>query len=521
MDIRITPASSRASDGITAREESRPALVLSGISKRYPGVQALRSVSLTLYPGTIHALAGENGSGKSTLSKIAYGATRPDAGSIEVDGVHVTFHSPRQAMEHGIVAISQELTLAPTLTVAENVLLGRMPRTRWGQIDWRATRREASAALDELGVHVDVRDRVSQLTVELQQEVEIARAIAAEPRVLVLDEATSSLSEAATLRLLAKLEHLRRRGVAVLFISHRLAELYQCADTVTILRDGRLVGEYPLPTTPQGELVRRMVGRPISDLYGKRALLKGEPLLRVKGLSAVEGGLRNVGFDARRGEIVGVAGLVGSGKSELALALGGAVLHRGAVEVNGRAVRLSSPGRALRAGIALVPDDRKHQALLPTRSVQHNMSVAWHRGLSQGGVMPMRAERRLAETTRDRFAVRTRSLDALIRELSGGNQQKVVLGRWFAMDLEVLILSEPTRGVDVGAKSEIYGFIQDLAESGKAVVMVSSELPELLGIADRILVMYRGRIAAEFDAATATEEQVAHVAVTGTVAVAA
>ena len=492
-----------------------PVVRMTRISKQYPGVRALDGVSLTLFPGEIHAVAGENGSGKSTLAKILYGAVRQDEGRIEVDGAEVNWGSPRQALDEGIVAISQELTLAPSLSVAENVLMGRLPRTQLRTVDWGAAHRAARAALDQLDVRVDTRARVGDLSIELQQEVEIARALSAEPRVLVLDEATSSLSEAATSKLLAKLLELRQRGVAVLFISHRLRELYDCADKATVLRDGQLVGELPLPATSSGELVRRMVGRPISDLYHRRFIDRGDVLLAVNGLAAPEHDLFSATFEVRAGEIVGIAGLVGSGKAELGLALGGAIPAEGEVLVAGRRVRVDTPRRAQAAGIAFVPDDRKRQALLPTRTVQHNMSISWIDHLGVAGVVKVRAERRMARAAAQRFAVRTPSLDSIVTQLSGGNQQKVVLSRWFTGEHRVIVLSEPTRGIDVGAKSELYGFIQELAEQGRAIVMISSELPELLGVADRILVMFRGRIRGEFDARRATEEEVAHVALTG------
>jgi ABC-type sugar transport system ATPase subunit len=492
-----------------------PLVRMTDISKRYPGVTALDRVALVLYPGEIHALAGENGSGKSTLAKILYGAARPDSGEIHIDGACVAFASPRQAQHHGIVAISQELTLAPSLTVAENVLLGRLPRTRFGPIDWRAARRRAREALDQLEVDVDPRDRVGDLSLELQQEVEIARAISAEFRVLVLDEATSSLSEAATTRLLAKLEHLRHEGAAIVFISHRMREIYQCADKATVLRDGALVGQFPLPLTTESELVRRMVGRPISDLYHRRSISLGGKLLSVRALAAPQQDLFDATFDVRQGEIVGVAGLVGSGKAELGLALAGAIPSSGTVTIDGNVVRLDPPWRAQAAGLAFTPEDRKREGLLPTRTVTHNMSIAWLPELARAGMLNSRLERRMARTATERFAVRASSLDARITELSGGNQQKVVLSRWFALDHRVLILSEPTRGIDVGAKSEVYSFIQAMAEEGRAIVMISSELPELLGVANRVLVMFRGRILADFDALSATEEQVAHVALTG------
>jgi ABC-type sugar transport system ATPase subunit len=498
-----------------AAMEHAPLIRMTRISKQYPGVRALDGVSLVLLPGEIHALAGENGSGKSTLAKILYGAVRADAGSVEVDGAEAVWTSPRQALDQGIVGISQELTLAPTLTVTENVLMGRLPRWRSRMIDWRVAHRAAREALDQLEVRVDTRARVGDLSIELQQEVEIARALSAEPRVLILDEATSSLSEAATTRLLTKLEQLRDQDVAILFISHRMRELYQCADKVTVLRDGELVGEFPLPATSAGELVRRMVGRPITDLYHRRSVKRGDVLLSVENLSAPAHALWQATFEVRGGEILGIAGLVGSGKAELGLALGGAIPAQGQIAVEGRRVRIDSPRRAQAAGIAFVPDDRKRQAMLPTRTVQHNMSIAWIDRLAVGGVIRVRSERRMARAASERFAVRTRSLDAPVTQLSGGNQQKVVLSRWFTVDHRVIVLSEPTRGIDVGAKSEIYGFIQDMAEQGRAIVMISSELPELLGVADRILVMFRGRIRGEFDARTATEEQVAHVALTG------
>jgi ABC-type sugar transport system ATPase subunit len=491
--------------------DATPIVRMRGIRKEFPGVLALDGVDLELTAGEIHALAGENGSGKSTLVKILYGALTPDAGTVEIDGEPVAFTNPRQAIQSGIVAISQELTLAPTLSVTENVLMGRLPR-RLGAVDWGAAHRAARAALEDLGVHIDPHRRLGELSIELQQEVEVARAASANSRVLVLDEATSSLSEAATERLLERLEQLRARGVAIVFISHRLRELYQCASRATVLRDGKLVATVALPQTTEQRLVGLMVGREITDLYGKRSIERGATALTVSRLSTADGAVENASFEVHEGEIVGVAGLIGCGKTELGLALVGAVPSSGDVRVLGKRVRLRSPRDSIRNGIGFVPEDRKRSAILPTRSVVNNLSVAWHRKLTRLGLVNLREERRLAQQTVQRFSVRTASLGTRIVNLSGGNQQKVVLGRWFALAPRVIVLAEPTRGIDVGAKSEVYGFIQDMAAEGAAILMISSELPELLGLADRILVMFRGQIAGEFDAGDADEEKVSHLA---------
>jgi ABC-type sugar transport system ATPase subunit len=490
-------------------------LRLSGIAKRFPGVLALDGVDLTLHAGVVHALTGGNGSGKSTLARIACGALAPDAGRIEVDGVARRFGSTQEALALGIVSITQELTLAPTLSVAENIFIGRLPRGRMRTIDWRKLRAEAREILDRLDVGVDERRAVGELSVELQQEVEIARAVSSPSRLLILDEATSSLSEVATKRLLEVVEHLRSRGVAVLMISHRVHELYDAASTASVLRDGRLVADVPLRSTAERELVRLMVGRDLGDYYRKRRIEPGEVVLEVEGLRSHDGKLGPTTLSVRRGEIVGVAGLVGSGKAELGLALGGAIPSEGSVRVRGQVADLSHPRSALAGGIGLVPDDRKRAALLPTRSVAENFSVAWTSELTRAGLLDARAERRRVRAAIERYNVITTSAQSRITALSGGNQQKVVLGRVFDRDLAVLVLSEPTRGIDVATKSEVYRVMQERAETGAAIILISSEIPELLGIADRILVFFRGRIRGEFVAAGLAAEQVAHVAVSG------
>jgi ribose transport system ATP-binding protein len=494
---------------------TRPLLRLIGITKRFPGVVALDDVDLALHAGVVHALTGENGSGKSTLARVASGALAPDGGRIEVDGVERALASPKAALDLGIVTITQELTLAATLSVAENIFIGRLPRGRMRRIDWTKLRAAAREVLDRLDVHVDVRRAVGELSVELQQEVEIARAVSSPSRLLILDEATSSLSEVATKRLLEVVEHLRSRGAAVLMISHRLNELYGAAGRATVLRDGRVVADVPLPSTPERELVRLMVGRELGDYYRKRTIVPREMVLEVDGLRSRDGRLRPATLSVRGGEIIGVAGLVGSGKAELGLALGGAIPSEGSVRVLGRPADLSHPRAALASGIGFVPDDRKRAALLPTRSVAENFSVAWIGELTRAGVVDARLERRRVSAAIERYNVMTASPQSRITALSGGNQQKVVLGRVFDRDVHVLVLSEPTRGIDVGTKSEIYRLMQEHAEQGAAIIVISSEVPELLGIADRILVFFRGEIRGEFTVPGVEEEQVARVAVSG------
>jgi ABC-type sugar transport system ATPase subunit len=490
-------------------------LRLTGITKRFPGVIALDDVDLALHAGVVHALTGENGSGKSTLARIASGALAPDAGRIEVDGVERALASPRAALDLGIVTITQELTLAPTLSVAENIFVGRLPRGRLRRIDWTKLRADAREVLDRLGVHVDERRVVGDLSVEHQQEVEIARAVSSPARLLILDEATSSLSEDATKRLLEVVGQLRSRGAAVLMISHRLHELYGVASTATVLRDGRVVADVPLPSTPESELVRWMIGRELRDYYRKRTVATRETVLEVEELRSRDGRLRPTTLSVRRGEIVGVAGLVGSGKAELGLALGGAIASEGTARVGGRPADLSQPRSALASGIGFVPDDRQRAALLPTRSVVENFSVAWIGELTRAGVVDARSERRRVRAAIERYNVMTASPQSRITALSGGNQQKVVLGRVFDRDVQVLVLAEPTRGIDVGAKSEIYRLMQEHAELGTAILVISSDLPELLGIADRILVFFRGEIRGEFAAPELDEEQVARLVVSG------
>ena len=486
-----------------------------GISKSFPGVKALDTVDLTLRAGEVHALTGENGSGKSTLSKVIAGMHRPDTGTLWIDGERCELTSPADAIARGIVMISQELTLAPTLTVAENIFLGRLPRSAWGKIDWARLNRDAIAVLDRLGVHVDPRMLVSDLSIELQQEVEIARALSTDARLLILDEATSSLSEAATQRLLELVVQERQKGMAVLMITHRMPEIYAVSSVATVLRDGQLISTVPIPETSEEQLVKLMVGRELGDYYSKQEIAKGEVVLEINGLEAEDGGFAPTDLILRRGEILGLAGLAGSGKSEFAQALGGAIAARGRVAVAGKPIALGDPRATIRAGIGYVPDDRKGAAILPVRDISENFALAWMDRLTRNGLISLRRQKaEVALAIRD-YNVVTASAETLISTLSGGNQQKIVLGRIFRRRPDILVLNEPTRGVDVGAKTEIYKMLQQAAKEGAGIIVISSELPEILGTSDRIAVFFEGKIVAEFDGATADEEAIAHAAVAG------
>jgi len=493
-----------------------PIVRMCGIIKRFPGVVALNKIDFNLYPGEVHSIVGENGSGKSTLCKCLYGMCRPDEGLIEIDGVACDIRTPNHALQLGITAITQELTLAPTLSVTENILMGRLPVGRFG-IDWQRAHLLAREALEQIGAEIDEYQRIGDLSIELQQEVEIARAVSGKSRVLILDEATSSLSEAATDRLMAKIKQLRLKGIAIVFISHRLKETFTCSQRATVLRDGEFVDVVDMNQITESELVSKMVGRTLEDLYNKRQIKISEPLLKVRDLSTADNKVRNINFDLHRGEILGISALAGSGKIQLGKALFGAIPATGEITLAGKSVKMSTPRNGMRSRIGFVPDDRKNCALMMTRNIFQNLSLPWmHRpGFNRFGLVRTNSEKNLARDCIQRFAVRAPSIKSLVVNLSGGNQQKIVLARCFSMNPHLVILAEPTRGIDVGAKSEIYTFIQDLAEQGAGILFISSELPELLGLTDRILVMHQGEICSEFDPGTASEEEITHAACTG------
>jgi rhamnose transport system ATP-binding protein len=488
----------------------QPILRLDSVSKTFPGVRALDSVQFDVRPGEVHALLGENGAGKSTLIKIMSGVHEPDGGTVELDGKPVRLDRPQDAQKAGIATIYQELLLFPELTVAENIFAGHAPRQRWGGIDWSLMRARAREILASLDIHdLDVDRTVGALSVGNRQRVEIAKALSQNARVLIMDEPTAALTEADVERLFAIVRLLKARGVGIVYISHRLVEVFELADRVTVLRDGRHVGTREVAETREDELITMMVGRALDALFPKTAAEIGPPVLEVRGLSG-RPQLREIDLTLHRGEIVGLAGLVGAGRSELAQALFGITPPDvGEILLDGRSVRIAGPRDAIRLGIAYVPEDRGQQGLVRPMRIRENASLAVLRRLAKGGFIDFPAEAELARSIIRQFGVRASGIEQAVGKLSGGNQQKVVLGKWLATKPRVLIMDEPTRGIDVGAKAEIHRLMSELAGQGLAILMISSELPEVLGMSDRVLVMRQGRLVAEFPRARASQEAIA------------
>jgi ribose transport system ATP-binding protein len=484
-----------------------------GISKAFPGVIALDEVDLTLEAGDVHMLLGENGAGKSTLMKILSGAYRKDAGDIRLNGRAVEIGSPRDARALGISAIYQELNLVPHLSVAENIFLGALPTRGWrpgfpGLVDWRALRDRTLQLLLDLGMTLDPRAPVGRLGLAQRQLVEIAKALASPgTTILVMDEPSSALTSREVSQLFALIERLASRGVSIVYITHRLDEVFRIGRRITVLRDGRHVTTRPIDQVTVPELVRLMANRDLSEHFPKVRAERGAELLRVEGLS-VRGVLTDISFSLHAGEVLGISGLLGAGRTELARVIAGADrFDQGRVFVDGREMRFRSPADAIARGIGLLPEDRKAQGLVPGLTVARNIALPHGRRLAPLGVLSRRCEADIAAPISRELRVKATPTQA-VRLLSGGNQQKVVLGKWLAGAGRIFIFDEPTRGVDVGAKVEIYNLMNRLTARGAGIIMISSELPELLGMSDRILVMHRGCIHAEFAAADATEERV-------------
>jgi ABC-type sugar transport system ATPase subunit len=492
-----------------AKNQAEPAVTLSHITKSFAGLKVLKDVSFDVRPGEVHALLGENGAGKSTLIKIMAGLYHPDEGDVAIDGSPAKFATPRDAHAAGIATVHQELLLFPELTVAENIFLGQTPKTRLGMLDWPAMRRRARALLDELeSPELDVDAKVGNLSVANRQRVEIARALSQDARVLIMDEPTAALAEADVLRLMDIVARLKSRGVAIVYVSHRMPEIFEAADRVTVLRDGVHVGTRDIDEVDEAMLVRMMVGRAIDRLFPKKLGESGASILELRDIS-YRSAVRDVSLELRTGEILGVAGLVGSGRTELALTIFGITpATSGTLLLDGRPVKIDSPEKARDLGIAYIPEDRAIQGLIRTQTIAENIALANLKRLLRGLFVDAAKVLRTAREAIERFGIRARGPQQIVRELSGGNQQKVVLGKWLSTDPRILIMDEPTRGIDVGAKAEIHQLMRRLAADGKAILMISSELPEVLGMSDRVLVMNGGRIVAAFGEGEATPEAV-------------
>ncbi len=487
------------------------ALRMTGITKSFPGVRALSEVDLEVRPGEVHAIVGENGAGKSTLMKILAGVYTPDAGSIEVGGHAVEHWTPREALHHGIGMIYQELNLVPDLTVAENISLGRMPR-RGPFTDGRAMKARAAEVLAELQTDIDPAARLGDLSISQQQLVEIAKVMVDRPKIVVFDEPTSSLGERETVVLFGVISRMRDAGIAIIYISHRLREVLEIGDRVTVLRDGTRIETRDVEGITPDEMVRLMVGRGLSEMFPKLDLEPGDTVLEVDGITR-DGQFADVSFDVREREIVGLSGLVGSGRTEVARALFGLdPVDRGTVRIGGRVAKIRSARQGRAAGVALVPEDRKQQGIIPDLSVRENFTLPVVGRLARFGLLSLGRERARVRELADRLNVNPPQIERALSTFSGGNQQKVVLGKWLMADPSVLILDEPTRGVDVGAKADIHQIIGEFASDGGAVLMISSELPELLAVCDRIVVLHEGRVTTVLGRDEFTEENVMRAA---------
>ncbi|MFC4785583.1 sugar ABC transporter ATP-binding protein [Nocardioides sp. MAHUQ-72] len=488
------------------------ALELRDVAKSFGSVVALRSGSLVVSPGSIHALVGENGAGKSTLVKIVAGVHRRDAGVFRLHGADVDFGSTAESKAAGVAVIYQEPTLFPDLSVTENIFMGRQPLGSGRRIDRAAMYAEAQSLFARLGVAIDPRRPAQGLSIADQQIIEIAKAISLDASVLIMDEPTAALSGVEVDRLFAVARSLRDEGRALVFISHRFDEVFDLCDTVTVMRDGDYVSTDAIADTSVELIVARMVGREVAELFPKTPAEIGDVVLEVDGLSST-GTFHDVSFSVRAGEIVGLAGLVGAGRSEIARAVFGVDRYdAGSVRVAGRDVHRHRPRAAIRAGMAFVPEDRRKQGLVTEGSVARNIAGVIRRGLTHAGLLTTRDENRATGPWAARLEVKTAALDMKATTMSGGNQQKVVLAKWLATQPRLLIIDEPTRGIDVGTKAEVHRLLSDLAGQGLAILMISSELPEILGMADRVLVVCEGRITAELDRTEATPEAVMHAA---------
>ncbi|WP_277964232.1 sugar ABC transporter ATP-binding protein [Pseudomonas sp. RIT-To-2] len=487
-------------------------LEVAGVTKRFPGVTALDNVRLSVHRGEVLALMGENGAGKSTLMKIIAGIHQPDSGELRLRGQAVTLDNPLAALKSGIAMIHQELNLMPHMSIAENIWIGREPLTPWHTVDHGAMHRATTQLLNRLRIDLTPDDLVGELSIAARQMVEIAKAVSYDSEILIMDEPTSAITEKEVAHLFSIIRDLKAQGKAIVYITHKMDEVFTIADQVAVFRDGCFIGQYPAGTLNGDTLITLMVGRELTQLFPQRTQPLGEVRLAARNLG-LKGVFEGVSFELRAGEVLGIAGLMGAGRTNIAETLFGITpATEGEMFVDGKPVRMSDPGQAIHLGLALLTEDRKLSGLFSCLSVLENMEVAVLPHYVGHGFVHQKALRLLCDDMCKRLRVKTPSLDQCIDSLSGGNQQKALLARWLMTQPRVLILDEPTRGVDVGAKAEIYRLIANLADEGLAVIMISSELPEVLGMSDRILVMHEGHMTGTLDRADATQERIMHLA---------
>jgi ribose transport system ATP-binding protein len=485
-----------------------PLIQAENISKRFPGVQALDQVNLSVRPGQVHALVGENGAGKSTLIKILCGAYQADSGQIYFDGKPVEIKDPAVALSMGIVPVHQEINLQPYLTVAENIFIGRQPKRKLGLINYQEMNQQARAWMDQLGIEVDPTMPLGMISVAERQMVAIARAVSLDAQVLIFDEPTSSLTDRETELLFEVIGRLVEKNIGIIYITHRMGEIFEICDVLTVMRDGHVVGHDRIESVKTEDVIRMMIGRQLQETNLRSPGPLGETILEVEHLT-VRGILNDISFKLHKGEIVGVSGLVGAGRTELARALFGDMrIASGSIRINGQPFNPTSPKKALEAGMGFVPEDRKEEGLVLELSVKKNVTMTIFSKIIDLLFLNNARQEEIARGYVEKLAIKTPTIHQKVQFLSGGNQQRVVVSKWLATDPKILIVDEPTRGIDVGAKAEIHTLLRDLANEGVAILMISSELPEILALSDRVLVMRQGRIAANLKGSTATQEEI-------------
>jgi inositol transport system ATP-binding protein len=513
MSGMTSAVTAKAANRSAAAASAGALLEVAGVRKEFPGVLALDDVSFRLRAGTVHALMGENGAGKSTLMKIIAGIYQPDSGTFRLRGQEVRLQSPLNALENGIAMIHQELNLMPYMTVAENIWIRREPKTRVGFVDHGELRRKTAALFQKLKINIDPEIEVRELSVANRQMVEIAKAVSYESDVLIMDEPTSALTEKEVTHLFEIIRDLRAQGKGIVYITHKMNELFEIADEVSVFRDGRYIGTRAAGEVTRDDIIRMMVGREITQMFPKETVPIGDVRLSVRNLS-LKGIFHDVSFDVRAGEILGVAGLVGSGRSNVAEALFGVTpATSGEIWINGQRAAINSPGAAMKHGMAFLTEDRKETGCFLILDVQENMQMAiLNQGFVRAGFVAEGEVNRNCDEMKDALRVKTPDMHERVENLSGGNQQKVLIGRWLLTHPRILILDEPTRGIDVGAKAEIHKLITRLAGDGVAVIMISSEMPEVLGMSDRIMVMHEGRVTGFLDRAEADQVKIMELA---------